>query len=275
MSRHNLTDREWKSIRVFLPAERSGRAGRPWKPHRQVINGIMFVLRTGIAWEDLPVEFGKYKTVYNRFRRWVKSGLWQRIFERLIARLRGGGEIDFEIWCVDGTVVRAHKAAAGAKKGKLTTEENATKQALGRSRGGYSTKLHLLTDGQGIPLAVTATPGQRNEGPEFPNLMASCLINLFRKANRPTAIAGDKAYNSKKIRAEINQLEIEDVIPKYSNQTRDPNFDKTTYKLRNIVERSIGWIKENRRIATRYEKTIDNYLAMVQIAIARMILNWD
>ena len=126
MSRHNLTDREWKSIRVFLPAERSGRAGRPWKPHRQVINGIIFVLRTGIAWEDLPAEFGKYKTVYNRFRRWVKSGLWQRIFEKLIARLHGDGEIDFEIWCVDGTVVRAHKAAAGAKKGKLTTEENAT-----------------------------------------------------------------------------------------------------------------------------------------------------
>jgi transposase len=275
VSRHNLTDREWKSIRVFLPAERSGRAGRPWKPHRQVINGILFILRTGIAWEDLPTEFGKFKTVYNRFRRWVKSGLWQRIFERLIARLLGDGEIDFELWCVDGTVIRAHKAAAGAKKGALTTEENAAKQALGRSRGGYSTKLHLLTDGQGIPLAVTATPGQRNEGPEFPNLMAACLINMFRKANRPTAIAGDKAYNTKEIRAQIKKLEIQDVIPKKSNQIQDPNFDKTTYKLRNIVERLIGWTKENRRIATRYEKIIDNYLAMVHIAITRMIINWD
>lgn len=275
MSRHNLTDRVWKSIRVYLPAERSGRAGRPWKSHRQVINGIVFVLRTGIAWADLPSEFGKYKTVYNRFRRWVKSGLWQRIFENLIAGLLRDGEIDFEVWCVDGTVIRAHKAAAGAKKGRLTVEENATKQALGRSRGGYSTKLHLLTDGQGIPLAVTATPGQRNEGPEFPNLMAACSINMFRKANRPSAIAGDKAYNTKKIRAEIKQLDIEDVIPKNSNQIRDPKFDKKTYKLRNIVERSIGWIKENRRIATRYEKIIDNYLAMVHIAIVRMILNWD
>ena len=275
MSRHNLTDREWKSIRVFLPAERSGRAGRPWKPRRQVIDGIIFVLRTGIPWEDLPSEFGKYKTVYNRFRRWVKSGLWQRIFERLIARLFGDGDIDFEIWCVDGTVIRAHKAAAGAEKGKLTAEENATKHALGRSRGGYTTKLHLLTDGQGIPLAVTATPGQRNEGPEFPNLIASSLINLFRKANRPAAIARDKAYNTKQIRAQIKKLEIEDVIPKNSNQILNPYFDKKTYKLRNIVERSIGWIKENRRIATRYEKNIDNYLAMVHIAIARMILNWD
>ena len=62
MSRHNLTDSEWKTIRVFLPAERSGKAGRPWKPHRTVINGILFVLRTGIPWEDLPTEFGKFKT---------------------------------------------------------------------------------------------------------------------------------------------------------------------------------------------------------------------
>lgn len=137
MSRHNLTDREWKSFRVFLPGERSGCAGRPWKPHRQVIHGIIFVLRTGVAGKDLPTEFWKYKTVYNRFRRWVKSGLWRRIFQKLIARLLSYGEIDFEIWCVDGTVIRAHKAAAGAKKGKLlTAEENATKQALGRSFGG-------------------------------------------------------------------------------------------------------------------------------------------
>ena len=69
MSRHNLTDSEWKTIGVFLPAERSGKAGRPWKPHRTVVNGILFVLHTGIAWEDLPSEFGKFKTVYNRFRR--------------------------------------------------------------------------------------------------------------------------------------------------------------------------------------------------------------
>ena len=102
MSRHNLTDSEWKTIQVFLPAERSGKAGRPWKPHRTVINGILFVLRTGIPWEDLPSEFGKFKTVYNRFRRWVKSGLWDRIFEALIDRVLKAGEIDFELWCVDG-----------------------------------------------------------------------------------------------------------------------------------------------------------------------------
>lgn len=274
MSRHNLTDLEWNTIRTFLPAERTGKAGRPWKPHRQVINGILFVLRTGIPWEDLPAEFGKHKTVYNRFRRWVKSGLWQRLFEALIDRLRNEGEIDFELWCVDGTVIRAHRVASGAVRGELTSQENAEKHALGRSRGGYSTKLHVLTDGQGVPLGVIATPGQRNEAPEFENVMDACLINTFRKANRPESLAADKAYSSKAIRNYIAKREIEDVIPTRSNETQKTAFNKSKYKLRNIVERAIGWLKEYRRVATRYEKNVENYLAMIHIAFTRMIINW-
>ena len=273
MSRHNLTDLEWKTIRRFLPKERTGKAGRPWKPHRQVINGIVFVLRTGIPWPDLPPEFGKFKTVYNRFRRWVKSGLWLKIVESLIGRLLKGGKIDFELWCVDGTVIRAHRVAAGARKGELTGEENSAKQALGRSRGGYSTKLHIMTDGRGLPLSVTATPGQDHEAPEFENLMHASQVNTFRKASRPDALAGDKGYSSRKIRDHIGKLGVDDVIPTRSNETPHDNFDKTRYRQRNIIERLIGWLKENRRIATRFEKNIDCYLAMIHIAIARMIIN--
>jgi hypothetical protein len=106
-----------------------------------------------------------------------------------------GEAIDFELWCVDGTVIRAHRVTSGARKGELTSEENAENHALGRSRGGYSTKLHFLTDAQGIPLSVTATPGQKHEVPEFENLMQACLVNTFRKAKRPDALAGDKGYS--------------------------------------------------------------------------------
>ena len=275
MSRHNLTEFEWNAIRRYLPAERSGKVGRPWKPHRTVINGILFVLHTGVPWEDLPAEFGKYKTVYNRFRRWVKSGLWSRIFEALIDRTVRAGEIDFELWCVDGTVVRAHRAASGAPKAKETAKENPAKHALGRSRGGYSTKLHFLTDGQGIPIGVIATAGQRNEGPEFENVMQACLINTFRKAKRPKALAADKAYSSKAIRKYISKLGTEDVIPTRSNEKPNDDFDKEKYRARNIVERAIGWIKEFRRVATRYDKIVDNYMAMVKIAITRLLLNWN
>jgi transposase len=274
MSRHNLTDFEWKTIRSFLPPERTGKAGRPWKPHRKILNGILFVLQTGIPWKDLPPQFGKFKTIYNRFRRWVKSGLWQRLFAALVDRLVKADEIDFELWCVDGTIVRAHRVASGAPKTNETAQENADKHALGRSRGGYSTKLHFLTDGQGIPIGVVATAGQRNEGPAFENVMGACLINTFRKNKRPDALAADKAYSSKAIRKYITRLGIEDVIPTRSNEKRNEEFDQKKYRSRNVVERAIGWIKEFRRVATRYEKIVDNYLAMVKLAISRLLLNW-
>ena len=274
MSRHNLTDFEWDVIRRFLPAERSGKAGRPWKSHRQVINGILFVLCTGIGWTDLPPEFGRPKTVSNRFRRWVADGLWLRIVERLIDRLCAKGEIDFELWCVDGTIVRAHRAAAGALREALSPEESAAKQGLGRSRGGYSTKIHLLTDGQGIPLGLTVTAGQRNEATEFDALFAACFINTFRKTKRPDALAADKAYSSKKIRGAIRRKQIRPVIPTRSNEARDPGFDSELYRQRNVIERAIGWLKNFRRIATRYEKKLENYTAMIHIAFFRLIVNW-
>lgn len=274
MSRHNLTDREWNSIRGFLPVERSGKAGRPWKSHRQVINGILFVLCTGIGWSDLPAEFGRPKTVANRFRRWVKEGLWRRIVSELIDRLVSEGEIDFELWCVDGTVVRAHRAAAGAPREGLTTEESAEKQALGRSRGGYSSKIHLMTDGQGMPLGLTVTAGQRNECVEFENLFSSCFINTFRKVKRPKALAADKGYSTKRIREFVKAKHIVPVIPTPSNQKPDPDFDPELYRTRNVIERAVGWLKEFRRIATRYEKHIENYIAMIHIACFRLLVNW-
>lgn len=272
MSRHNLTDLEWDAIRRFLPAERSGRAGRPWKSHRQVINGILFVLCTGLGWSDLPPEFGRPKTVANRFRRWVSEGLWRRIVERLIDRLCAEGEIDFGLWCVDGSIVRAHRSAAGAPREGMSPEESAEKQGLGRSRGGFSTKIHLLTDGNGTPLSLTVTGGQRNEATQFDALMRGCLVNTFRRTKRPKALAADKAYSSKKIRGAIRKMKITPVIPTRTNEATDPDFNSELYRQRNVIERAIGWIKNFRRIATRYEKKIENYVAMIHIAIFRLIV---
>ena len=129
------------------------------------------------------------------------------------------------------------------------------KQALGRSRGWDSTKLHFLTDGRGIPLSVTATPGQKHQAPEFESLMQACLINTFRKTRRPESLAGDKGYSSGTIRHYIAKREINDVIPTRSNETPQQDFDTALYRQRNIIERLSGWLKENRRIATRFEKT--------------------
>lgn len=268
MSRHDVTDREWKSIRVFLPAERNGKRGRPWTSHRNVVNGILWVLHVGGSWRDVPAEYGKWSTIYSRFRRWCREGLWDRIMKSLLKKLDSAGGIDRELWCVDGTIIRAHRCAAGALQKTRETSDN---QALGRSQGGFGTKLHILTDGGGVPLAITATPGHRHEAPEFPRLMNHIELNIHRKANRPKQLAGDKGYSSGRIRNSLIQKGITPVIPTKSNEAKHP-FNKHAYKKRNIVERVIGRLKEHRRIATRYDKTIENFLTFVKIAIARKLI---
>lgn len=269
MSRHDLTDCEYNAIRHFLPSRTGTRRGRPWADHRQVLNGILWILHTGSPWRDLPAEFGKWQTVYNRFRRWVHEGLWDRIFGHLLRRIDALGHIDRSLWCVDGSVVRAHRAASGALP---HSDENDEENALGRSRGGYSTKLHVMTDAQGTLLAVTVTAGQRNESTEFESLLTSCELSFYRQSKRPKALAGDKGYSSKPIRQLIKDLSINPVIPTRSNETTDENFDSKAYRRRNIVERAIGWLKESRRIATRYDKLVESYIAFIQIAALRRIV---
>lgn len=274
MSRHDLTDEEWRAIQPYLPRERSGQPGRPWISHRQVINGILWVLAVGCGWRDMPPEFGKWQTVYNRFRRWRNDKLWDRVHRGLVRFNDRQKKVDRSLWCVDGSVVRAHRVAAGASGQHAPgSAENAhDKHALGRSRGGFSTKLHVVTDAAGLPLAITVTPGQNHEAPEFPNVMDQLVVSLYRKEKRPAAIAGDKGYNSAKIRDWLKRRDITAVIPTKSNQISQTDFNQHLYRQRNIVERVIGWLKENRRVATRYDKRADSYLAMVKLAAIRLIL---
>ena len=191
MSRHVLTDVEWNAIRVLLPKERSGNRGRPWADHRQTISGILWVLSTGAPWRDLPRDFGAWQTVYKRFRRWCQSGLWERVWIKLVNRLRKDRKLSLDVWMVDGSIVRAHHASVGGSK---NTSTNATENALGKSRGGYSSKLHIACDDDGIPIGVVVTPGQINEPTVFHQLMNSIPFSLHRHSSRPEALAGDKAY---------------------------------------------------------------------------------
>ena len=116
MSRYDLTDEEFALIEPLLPPERSGKAGNPYRSHRQVLNGIFWVLRTGAPWRDVPEHYGPWTTVYDRFRRWSHGGLFERFLGALEARARIAERIDFEFSAVDGSTIRAHKSAAGARK---------------------------------------------------------------------------------------------------------------------------------------------------------------
>jgi len=105
--RFDLTDEEWALLEPLLPQQRkSARAD-----DRRVLNGIFYVLRTGMPWRDLPERYGPYTTAYNRFNRWSRRGIWKRVFERLATKSRDA------LHLIDSTIVKAHRSAAGAKGG--------------------------------------------------------------------------------------------------------------------------------------------------------------
>jgi len=112
--RHEVTDEQWDLLRDTLPP-RSAR-GRPRHDLRQVVNGIFWLLRTGAPWRDLPERYGPWQTVYHWFRKWRDDGTWDRMLEALQIRLDREGRIDWDLWCVDGTTIRASRASAGAGK---------------------------------------------------------------------------------------------------------------------------------------------------------------
>lgn len=114
--RGELTDDQWAKLEPLLPKQK-GRRGRPRKDDRTVINGILWIMRTGAPWRDLPERYGPWQTVSSRFYRWEDAGLWKEIFDALRRTGDKLGRIDWEIHHVDGTIVRAHQHAGGAKKG--------------------------------------------------------------------------------------------------------------------------------------------------------------
>ena len=117
--RHELTDGQWEALEPLLPPRRPP-TGRPAKDHRTVLNGILWVLRTGAPWRDLPERYGPWQTVYSRFRRWREAGVWDRVLSALQTEAAHEGELDDTLAMIDGTSVRAHHQAAGAKRGAPT-----------------------------------------------------------------------------------------------------------------------------------------------------------
>jgi transposase len=284
MYRFDLTDAQWERIASFFPDRyHHGKAGHPWKDHRPLVNGILWHLHTGAPWPDTPERYGPWQTVYDRFNRWRKDGTWPRILEALLLDLDQVGAIDRDLWCFDATISRAHVSAAGARRNpessprlggpasmQVTEPED---HALGRSRGGFSTKTHLVADGRGRLLAVWVTAGQRHESKGFAEVMGRA--RRPRQAGRPRwpeRGAGDKGYSYPGVRSWLRRHHIRPVIPTRRDQPRDEGFEKETYRRRNIIERVVGWFKWCRALATRYDKLAVNFLALWIVADIQYLL---
>ena len=145
MHRHELADNECDLIKEYFP-ERATKAGRPPKPAREVLNAIFWELRTGAPWRDLPDRYGPWQTTYHWFNSWRKDGTIDRVLESLQVRLDKDGKIDWDLWCIDGSSVRASRSAAGAgKKGDPKSPQTTRWAARAADSGPSSTWLLTAT----------------------------------------------------------------------------------------------------------------------------------
>ncbi|MFN2383176.1 MAG: IS5 family transposase [Gemmatimonadota bacterium] len=260
-----MTDEQWARLHPLLPPQRP-RTGRPPHDHRTILSGILWVLRTGAPWRDLPERFGPWSTVWNRFRRRSAGGVWQRVLAALQRTADHEGRLDWTTHYVDGTVVRAHQQAAGAVGGQW-------QEALGRSRGGFSTKIHVRAEGGGRPVTFLVSGGERHESRYLEALLSSGQVRRAGRGRprvRPIQIVGDKGYSYPTVRRLLARRGIRAVIPRRRDQRpndrRHRAFDRGVYRQRNRIERLVGRLKQYRRIATRYEKRAAHYLAMLTLA---------
>lgn len=222
--RYALKDEQWEQIKDLLPG-RTGTVGITAKDNRLFVEAVLYRYRSGIPWRDLPERFGDFRVVHTRFSRWAKTGVWQRVFEIL------SHDSDNEYAMLDPTIVRAHQHSAGGKN-----------QAIGRSKGGLSTKIHARTDALGNPTGFYFTDGQVHDLNGSDVLLDLSLSQTWLM---------DKAYNSRdRVIDPILEAKGQVVMPAKSNSIDQRDYDRNLYKARHLIENFFAKLKQYRAIAT-------------------------
>lgn len=243
--RYSVTNEQWKIIEPNLPTAKFG--GRPSLNPRTVFNAIMWILGSGATWRDLPKEYGKWNSIYHKFRQWCNAKVFEKILNSLIENCR-----KYYLVEIDSTFCKVHQHAAGARK--IFGNQN-----IETSRGGKTTKIHALVNEHFQLIGVELTGGNVHD--------SEVAIRLLSKVTlEGKTVLADKAFCSEEIREYIDSQNAVACIPDKSNAVKLHVFDKELYKARNVIERFFQRIKNFRHIATRYDKLSDCFLNFVFLA---------
>jgi transposase len=248
MNRAELTEHEWQTFYELLKVHPRIYIRSPEKC-RLFLNAIVWFSRSGSQWRLLPTSFGKWNSVFKRFSRWCQLGIWKYLFEECSQCP------DLQQVLIDSTVVRAHACAAGA------VGSNQEDEALGRSKGGFTTKIHAVTDALGNPLSFILTGGQASDIGQ-----ADALLQLTPAGAK--ALLADKGYDSDAFVQAIVDRDMLAVIPPRCNRSNPRTCDWFVYKERHLIECFFGKIKHYRRIFSRFDKLAQNYMGFLHFAAA-------
>ncbi|MBR8429092.1 MULTISPECIES: IS5 family transposase [Burkholderia] len=244
-----ITEAQYQRIEHCLPRQR----GNVSLTNLQVLNAILYVAEHGCKWRGLPKRFGRWHTIYTRMNRWSRSGVLDRVFTELqreqIVRVR------VEAVSLDSTVVKVHPDGTGAFK------KNGP-QSIGKSRGGWTTKIHMVAADARTAITFALSPGQAGDAPE-----GRALLQSLGPTNRPLHLIMDKAYEGDETRQLALDLGFIPVVPPKSNRLEPWEYDREMYKRRNEVERLFRRLKGFRRIFSRFEKLDTMFLAFINFAL--------
>src|SRR3954469_24829363 len=258
MAKPLLADQLWEIIEPLLPPHPPHpKGGRPPVDDRAALTGILFVLKTGIPWEDLPCEMGcgSGMTCWRRLRDWQADGTWLKIHKTLLDRLRGADKIDWSRALIDSGQVRA--AYGGGQTGPSPVD---------RSKPG--SKHHVLTDASGIPLASSVTASNVNDLTEMAplyNALPAVAGKVGHPRKRPDALQGDLAYDSEPHRQGLRDLGVEPILPEKQIDDQE-GLGETRWP----VERTLSWIHQNRRLRVRYDRRPDIHQAFLTLACIKI-----
>ncbi|MCH8247804.1 MAG: IS5 family transposase [Bacteroidetes bacterium] len=244
-----ITESQYRRIEACLPRQR----GNVSISNIQVLNAILYVAENGCKWRGLPKHFGNWHTIYTRMNRWAKAGVLDRVFTSLqkeqIIRIK------IEAMSIDSTIVKVHPDGTGALKKKGP-------QSIGKSRGGWTTKIHMVAADARTAITFSLSPGQAHDAPE-----GERLLRALKPVESNVYMIMDRAYEGDQTRQLVLELGFTPVVPPKQNRIAPWEYDRVMYRRRNEIERLFRRLKGFRRIFSRFDKLDVMFMAFIHFAL--------